>query len=152
MNRPINRTIFILLVAAVLSIAALQAYADNPIEAIEWHQLSAETRKTLAPMADRWQGLKPHQQHRLVNRAKDKDFKKRAERWKELSPEQRQRIVKARNQFKEMPEEKRKKLRKHWENMSDKEKREAKKNREAKKKREAKEKPTKHKNKKKDEK
>jgi hypothetical protein len=123
----INKTTYaILLLFGTLSISALPVYADEHIEGIDWHTLPAETKENLAPVADRWDKLKPHQQHKLVRRAKDKTFKNRAERWKKLSPEQRQRIVKARDRFKDMPPEKRKELRKRWENMSDKDKREAK--------------------------
>ena len=118
-----------LTLAAALSISALPAHADGPIEALDWNQLPAETRETLAPVEKRWDKLKPQQQHKLVRRAQDKNFKNRAERWKKLSPEERKRIVKARERFKDMPPEKRKELRKRWENMTDEEKREAKKKR-----------------------
>ena len=125
-NKAITRT---LLLAAALGISALPAYADQPIEAVDWDNLPAETRENLAPMEKRWGKLKPHQQHKLLRRAQDKNFKNRAERWKKLSPEERKRIVKARERFKDMPPEKRKELRKRWENMTDEEKREAKKKR-----------------------
>ena len=115
-----------LLLTGALSISALPAYADQPMEAIEWRKLPAETRETLAPMADRWNKLKPQQQHMLVRRANNSGFKNRAERWQKLSPEERKRIVKARERFKDMPPAKRKELRKRWENMSEKERREAK--------------------------
>lgn len=111
-----------LLLTLVLAAGALPAtYGDHQKE-IKWHQLPAETRETLAPMEKRWDRLKPHQQHKLVRRAQDKGFKNRAERWKQLSPEERERIVKARQRFKDMPAEKRKELRKRWENMTDEEK------------------------------
>jgi hypothetical protein len=116
----------ILLLIGALSLCALPAHADQPLEAIDWQKLPAETRETLAPMADRWQKLKPHQQHRLVRRASDSGFKNRAERWQKLSPEERKRIVKARKRFKDMPVEKRKELRKRWENMNEQERSEAK--------------------------
>ena len=122
-NKAITTT---LLLVGALSLCALPAHADKPIEAIDWRSLPAETRETLAPMADRWHKLKPHQQHRLVRRASDSGFKNRAERWKKLSPEERKRIVKARKRFKDMPVEKRKQLRKRWENMSEEERSEAK--------------------------
>ena len=133
-----------------LSISALPAYADEHIEAIDWHTLPAETRETLAPVADRWHKIKPQQQHKLVRKAKEKTFKNRAERWKKLSPQQRQRIVKARDRFKDMPPEERKELRKRWENMSDKEKREAKTQRHNDKKQRQKDKAQRHKDKNKD--
>jgi predicted Fe-S protein YdhL (DUF1289 family) len=123
----LNKTITTaLLLIGALSIFSLPAYADQSVEPIDWHKLPAETRETLAPMADRWKKLKPHQQHKLVRRASDEGFKNRAERWQKLSPEERKRIVKARKRFKDMPPEKRKELRKRWENMSDKERREIK--------------------------
>lgn len=122
LNKAITTT---LLLIGALSLCALPAHADKPIEAIDWRTLPAETRETLAPMADRWHKLKPHQQHRLVRRASDSGFKNRAERWQKLSPEERKRIVNARKRFKDMPVEKRKELRKRWENMSDQERREA---------------------------
>jgi len=118
-----------LFLAATLSINVLPALADQHNEAVDWDQLPAETRETLAPAEKRWDKLKPHQQHKLLRRAQDKNFKNRAERWKQLSPEERKRIVKARERFKDMPPEKRKELRKRWENMTDEEKREAKKKR-----------------------
>ena len=115
-----------LTLAAALSISALPAHADGPIEALDWNQLPAETRETLAPVEKRWDKLKPQQQHKLVRRAQDKNFKNRAERWKKLSPEERKQIIKARKRFKDMPPEKRKELRKRWENMTEEEKRQAK--------------------------
>jgi len=115
-----------LLLSGALSISVLPAYADQHNEAVDWDQLPAETRENLAPVEKRWDKLKPHQQHKLLRRAQDKNFKNRAERWKNLSPEERKRIVKARKRFKDMPPEERKELRKRWENMTDEEKREAK--------------------------
>jgi hypothetical protein len=123
LNKTITTT---LLLVGALSIFALPAHAEKPKEAIDWHSLPAETREALAPMAKRWDQLKPQQQHKLVRRASDSGFKNRAERWQKLSPEERKRIVKARQRFKDMPVEKRKELRKRWKNMSEKERREAK--------------------------
>ena len=118
-------TIRRLLLAGVLSFSALTVYGDHH-KKIEWQQLPAETRENLAPMEKRWDKLQPHQQHKLLRRAESKSFKNRAERWKQLSPEERERITKARQRFKDMPSEKRKELRKRWENMTDEEKRAAK--------------------------
>ena len=41
-NKAITRT---LLLAAALGISALPAYADQPIEAVDWDNLPAETRE-----------------------------------------------------------------------------------------------------------
>lgn len=114
-----------LILAGTLCISGLPAYADDHIEAVEWDRLPAETREALAPVAERWSKLKPHQQHRLLRRVNNNEYKNRAERWKNLSPAERQRIIEARKRFKDMPPEKRRELRKRWENMSDQEKREA---------------------------
>jgi len=122
-NKTISRVLFL---AVALSITALPGYADDPIEALDWHQLPAETRETLAPMEKRWDKLNPQQQHNLVRRSQDQNFKNRAERWNNLSPEERQRIVEARKRFKDMPPERRKELRNRWENMTEEERRAAK--------------------------
>jgi hypothetical protein len=127
MNRAIlGKLLFTMLysaLAATLSLSALPAFADQPIDTIDWDSLPKETQEALAPVAGRWHKIKPNQQHKLVRRAEEEGFKNRAERWKKLSPKQRERIVKARQRFKDMPPEKRKKLRERWENMSDQEKR-----------------------------
>jgi hypothetical protein len=122
----LNKTITTALLIIGALLCASHGHADKSLEAIDWHRLPAETRETLAPMADRWDKLKPQQQHKLVRRANNSGFKNRAQRWQKLSPEERKRIVKARERFKDMPAEKRKELRKRWENMSEKERREAK--------------------------
>ena len=116
-----EKMIYTTLLMLALATGALPAYGEQPEEPIEWDQLPAETRETLAPMADRWDRLKPQQQHRLVRRAGDKGFQERAERWNNLSPEEREKIHKARQKFRDMPPEKREKLRKRWENMSEEE-------------------------------
>ena len=116
-----EKIIYTTLLMLALATGALPAYGEQPVDPIEWDQLPAETRDTLAPMANRWNSLKPRQQHRLVRRAGDKDFQERAERWNNLSPEEREKIHKARQKFRDMPAEKREKLRKRWENMSEEE-------------------------------
>ena len=120
-----EKMIYTTLLLLALATGALSAYGEQPVEPIEWDQLPAETRDTLAPMANRWDRLMPRQQHRLVRRAGDKDFQERAERWKKLSPEERERIQKARQRFKDMPPERREKLRQRWENMSEEERKAA---------------------------
>jgi hypothetical protein len=110
------------LFSLVLGGSALPVFADNH-KAIQWQQLPMETREILAPMENRWDTLEPRRQHILIRKAQSKEFKNRADRWNQLTPEQRERIVKARQRFKEMPPEKRKELRKRWENMTDEEKR-----------------------------
>ena len=122
-----NKLIYTTLLTATLSFITLPAYSEQPVEPIEWEQLPTETRETLAPMAERWDSLTPHQQHRLLRRTEDKMFKERAERWNNLSPEERERIQKARQRFKDMPPERREKLRKRWENMSEEERKAARK-------------------------
>ncbi len=129
----IKQSIGSLLLAAALTLSALPAHADNHQQAINWNDLPADVRQTLAPMADRWDKLKPQHQHRLVRRASNKNVKNKAERWEKLTPKERKRIKKARERFKDMPPEKRKELRERWENMSPEEKREAKKARKDKK-------------------
>ena len=118
-KQTIMRTAFLSL---VLGIIALPVFADDH-KHLKWQQLPAETRAILAPMEKRWDKLEPRQQHILMHKAENKEFKNRAERWKQLTPEERKRIAKARQRFKEMPPEKRKALRKRWENMTDEEKR-----------------------------
>ena len=120
-----EKMIYTTLLMLALATGALPAYGEQPVEPIEWDQLPAETRETLAPMADRWDRLKPQQQHRLVRRAGDKGFQERAERWNNLSPEERDKIQKARQRYKDMPPERREKLRKRWENMSEEERKAA---------------------------
>ncbi|MDA7852413.1 DUF3106 domain-containing protein [Porticoccaceae bacterium] len=114
-----------LALTAALTCATLPAYADDRDDAIAWRDLPADTREVLAPIAERWDTLKPRQQHRLVRKVADKTYKHSADRWKSLSPEERQRIKQGRERFKDMPEEKRKELRQRWQNMSEEERREA---------------------------
>ena len=104
-----------------LPVAADQ-HSDKPIA---WQDLPADARSALAPMADRWNQLKPKQQHRLLRKVGNKKFKQGADRWKQLSPEERERIKQSRGRFKELPPEKRKALRQRWESLSEGERREA---------------------------
>lgn len=122
-----KKLIFKILILAVLGSSALPVYSEQPAEPIEWNQLSAETREILAPMAERWNNLKPHQQQKWLRRAENKVFQDRAERWNNLSQEERDRIQKARQRFKDMPPEKREKLRTRWESMSEEERKAARK-------------------------
>ena len=114
-----------LALVVLLTCTALPVYADHRDDPIAWSDLPADAREALAPMAERWASLKPHQQHRLVRKVADKKYKSSANRWKNLSPEERQRIKQGRERFKDMPEEKRKELRQRWQNMSEEERREA---------------------------
>jgi hypothetical protein len=121
-----NKRLKTLVVLAILACCALPVSADQHSDKpIPWSQLPEDARTALAPMADRWEQLKPQQQHRLLRKVGDKKFKQHANRWKELSPEERERIKQSRGRFKELPQEKRKELRERWKNMSEGERREA---------------------------
>jgi hypothetical protein len=116
----------ILALLATLTCSALPVAADqHGHEPIPWQNLPADARSALAPMEERWDQLKPKQQHRLLRKIGDKKFKQGANRWEQLSPEQRQRIKDSRGRFKQLPEEERRALRQRWENMSEGERREA---------------------------
>jgi hypothetical protein len=113
--------LFALLACCALPVSADQKH-DKPIA---WAELPADARSALAPMADRWDKMKPQQQHRLLSRVGTKKFKQNADRWSKLSPQERERIKESRERFKEMPPEKRQALRKKWESMSEAERQDA---------------------------
>ena len=111
---------------AVLACCALPVSADQQNDRpIAWADLPADARSALAPMADRWDKMKPRQQHRLLRKVGNKKFKQNADRWNKLSPQERERIKQSRGRFKELPPEKRKALRQKWDSMSDAERRDA---------------------------
>ena len=121
-----NKRLKIVALLAILACYALPLSADQQNERpIAWADLPADARSALAPMADRWDKMKPRQQHRLLRKVGNKKFKQNADRWNNLSPEERERIKKSRGRFKELPPEKRQALRQKWENMSDAERRDA---------------------------
>ena len=113
------------LLAALVCFALPVAADQHSDKSIPWQDLPADARSALAPMADRWDQLKPRQQQRLLRKVGNKKFKQGADRWKNLSPEERERIRQSRGRFKELPPEKRKELRQRWENMSEDERQEA---------------------------
>lgn len=126
---PIAALLFVLLCTTTLPSFADQDSDSRAVEnhnnGIAWRDLPADTRKALAPMANRWNSLNPQQQQRLLRRVKGRDFGKGAERWKNLSPEERERIRRARGRYQELPPEKRDELRQRWKNMSEDERNEA---------------------------
>lgn len=127
-----NKRLKILALLAILACYAVPVSADPQKDRpIAWADLPADARSALAPMADHWDALKPRQQHRLMRKVGNKNFKQNAERWSKLSPQERQRIKKSHGRFKELPPEKRQALRNKWESMSDAERSDARKARRA---------------------
>ena len=119
-----NKRFKTIVLLAVLACCALPVSADQQNDRpIAWADLPADARSTLAPMADRWDKMKPRQQHRLLRKVGNKKFKQNADRWNKLSPEERERIKQSHGRFKELPPEKRKALRQKWDSMSDAERR-----------------------------
>ncbi len=105
---------------ALLACFALPVAADQLSDkAIPWKDLPADAQSALAPMAERWEQLKPKQQQRLLRKIDSKKFKQATNRWKQLSPEERKRIKQTRGRFKQLPPEKREALRQRWQNMSE---------------------------------
>jgi len=63
----------ILALLATLTCSALPVAADKQgHEPIPWQNLPADARSALAPMEERWDQLKPKQQHRLLRKVGDK--------------------------------------------------------------------------------
>jgi len=68
-----NKRLTILALLTALSCSTMPVAADqHSDEPIPWQNLPAEARSALAPMEERWDQLKPKQQHRLLRKVGDK--------------------------------------------------------------------------------